>query len=381
MNFAAGLNESNGQLGPTTNAYVNSAGAERNSNVAAPGAGSYNTANNAASPGPNYGVNAGNTNNDRGGVAQNYGQNATQQQAPQRAPLAPVPAPNGPAQQQQQQDPSRGYAQNGGAAQGLTANGGIAATSEPAVVTGRGNVAQNGVIVANGAYRVLLTSRQQAELNEYLSRRGDQWAERQVQAPAILTTGASRTDGLAANRMKRELATESLDAGLKQDSDRSGPAYQGKAAATSRPADSEYSLQQEAPAAKPAEAEARVRLRNGEESELAKRSAMSKAKAADPTDVAASAPTTSPAPSSQTLAAAAAPAPTALGSLRGVEGAADKLQSQQQVRLPGSLGQAAVADEAQPVLIIFNEQPASLPTTLPANAPATHPAAEPAKSE
>src|SRR5258706_13071161 len=129
MNFAAGLSENNSQLevGPTTNTYVNSAGAERN--AAAPGGGAgYNVANNAAAPATNYGAAGANAGNDRGGATQLYGQNATQQQAPQRAAPAPYAR-----DQQQQPEQTRGYAQNGATAGAAappapTGNGSVTAT-------------------------------------------------------------------------------------------------------------------------------------------------------------------------------------------------------------------------------------------------------------
>jgi anti-sigma factor RsiW len=439
FNYGANLSLANNDTGavtaagPTTNGTTLNASAGTlgsNTVAAAPAApasvASNSTSNSTAPAGGNYGganygnsANGNNANVDRSAALNGSGGYA-QNGAVARSSPAPAPAQQQQQQQQHQQEmQQRAYSQqpSQSAGQGVAPEGNntftFQATQPQSGATVPPQAPATSYSLNGGAYRALLTTRQQEELNRFLSRRGDQWAE-QHEVPPYLYARLQAIDTAAAQKQEslQQQVRESLATGAAADqpNDESKKADKPGAAADTvarMKAQAKPDQQAVARAAQPdvqlraqrsveAGAEAQVRMRSAQEHELARRSAVNAegsapaarggATARPEGDAARGSTTPEDAEAGRRFTAKAlAPSATQpvpalqAPSARGMNEARDK-----------NGGEANFGEDAHEVIIVFNEQPLRLPTTIATTAPgvgaaaatpATQPAGVPAATQ
>ena len=290
---------------------------------------SNNATNNATG---NLTVSAGTVSNssmDRGAGAQNQ-------------TLAPAPAPAAPAAGLSQAQSTTLSLQSNSATQPATLETGAAGGNGASTLTlngyNTGALALNGSrsYGRSGVYRAMLTHRQQVELNEFIARRGNQWAERRGETRADPAAPAGEPLKTPMDKAKDDLAL-TVDKKTRLDSEQENK----KAASLGTEA-------REALAAAPqalAEAE---------------KDTMKRAKAARPT--------TQPASDVDAMRAIAKNEPVAAPAALVPPLKPQQLAPDQSVARNSN-------DEPREVVIVVNEEPVILPTVLPASGPATQPAA------
>jgi hypothetical protein len=293
-----------------------------------------NVTSNAASNVAVSGGTVSNSNMDRGAQNQNP--------APAQAPAAPATAgllqtqnstlslqANSATQPATPESGAAGGVATGNGASNLTLNGN---TTGAVTLNGSRSYGRSGV------YRAMLTHRQQAELNEFIARRGNQWAERRGEARADAAAPAGEPGKGPVDKAKDDLglvgektAKFDLEQRSKKMASLEADTREGMAAAPKTLAEGEKDAMKQAEAGRPT-------TRLAPQAEAPRGTAKNESNLAP--------------------AALAVPMPTS---------------KPRQLALDQTAGKNS-ADEPREVVIVVNEDPVILPTVLPASGATTQPA-------